>query len=522
MGPRAAAESESSQSVAEGFPQLRFAGIAYRLRKSLLAVTAFASLGGALLATSAAVEGHPYAGLFIGQDGRVQRVSATGFAWRDGVRPGQVVLSTGDADSETGWTLVVDGPSGPITTREAPALEALRGMLPFALLALAAGCLSVGFVRLNRSWSLPCASLAFAGASLPLFVANQPTTPAILFLSAAVPAIALSARLRTRPTLAAVVAIGSAVLLVAWAVTFEQGLATDDLEAGRRALALGGTGILMADRAVQRRPTRVTRTQALWLVLAAAVLVGGLALVYFAVFPAPIAIAIVLALLAVPSIRSVVGRRIEMALLSDLREQVAADVAEEERGRLARELHDAPLQELSAVIRKLELVPEAGPETESLRSIADQLRDVAVDLRPPMLDDIGLGAALDFLAQQAATPATRIDSEFVDNTRLDRANRPPAAVEFAIYRIAHEAVTNALQHAGASAISIEGAISPSAIDLAVEDDGVGIDTDAGHRASRRGRLGIASMRRRAQGIGAELNVGPSGRHGTRVSVAWRS
>ena len=274
-----------------------------------------------------------------------------------------------------------------------------------------------------------------------------------------------------------------------------------------------------------RRPSRVERTQALWVVLALVVVAGGLALIYFAVFPAPfIAIAIVLALLVVQPIRAVVGRRIELALMSDLRQQVSADIAEEERGRLARELHDAPLQELSAVIRRLEFVPEARAEASSLQAVADQLRGVAIDLRPPMLDDIGLGAAIDFLAEQVTTPGTLVIADLEDDTGLDRESRPPAAVEFAVYRIVREAVTNALSHAQATSVEIGGRIAKGGIELSVLDDGVGISNGAGPRASGRGRIGLSSMRRRAQGIGAELAV--EARHGatsgTRMSVRWRA
>jgi signal transduction histidine kinase len=213
----------------------------------------------------------------------------------------------------------------------------------------------------------------------------------------------------------------------------------------------------------------------------------------------------------------------ELALMSDLRQQVAADVAEEERGRLARELHDAPLQELSAVIRRLELVPGAAAEATSLQAVADQLRGVAIDLRPPMLDDIGLGAALDFLAEQVSTPGVLVTADLVDEMSLDHDSRPPSAVEAAIYRIVREAVTNALHHAHAGSINISGHIEKRRIDLVVEDDGVGIGREAGRRASGRGRFGLASMRRRAQAIGAELAVEPrsDGTSGTHVSVRWR-
>ena len=94
----------------------------------------------------------------------------------------------------------------------------------------------------------------------------------------------------------------------------------------------------------------------------------------------------------------------------------------------------------------------------------------------------------------------------------------------AVYRIVREAVSNALQHAHATSITIIGRIDSDGIDLDVEDDGIGIAHEAGSRASGRGRLGLASMRRRAQAIGAELSVEPRKPPavGTQVTVRWRA
>jgi signal transduction histidine kinase len=501
------------------------AATAYRLRRTALAIVALVGFLSAITATTAAIEGHPDAGVVIDKFRRIVSVSTTGFAWRDGIRPNQIVVRRSDADSATGWELFVIGASGPVQSREAPVLEALRGSLPFSIVGLAGGCLALAFLRLNRSWVLPSACLALAGASVPLLLANQPSTATVLALSAAVPAIGVAARFGHQRALAAAILIGSVALVVAWYVAFLAGSGADALEPARRLVALGGTGILMTDRAMQRRPGSVTRLQTFSIAAAAAVVVGGLALVYFGGVPAPaIAIAIVLMLLAAQPLWGTVGRRLELALLSDLRQQVAADVAEEERGRLARELHDAPLQELSAVIRRLELVPGAQEATASLHAIADQLRGVAVDLRPPMLDDIGLASALDFLAEQVTTPGTVVTASIVDTCGLERARRPPEAVEFALYRIVREATANALRHAHAHEVHLEGRIAPDAVDVAVIDDGIGLEADTSSRADGRGRLGISSMRRRAQAIGAELafDLGHADGPGARISVTWRA
>jgi Histidine kinase. len=407
----------SSQRRGKGFPQLKGAPEAHRLRRAALAGAALAAFLTAIVATTAAVEGHADAGVVIDESDHVESISPTGFAWRDGIRPGQRVIARSRGASAEGWSLVTEGPDGPITSREAPVLEALRQTLPFALVGLGAGCLGIAFLRLNRAWVLPSAALALAAASVPLFLANQGLSWLVLASAAAVPVLGLVYRVRRFRTVALALGVGATGLIAIWAFAYVNGAAVDQLEQARRSIALGATGLLMVDRAMHNRPARLTTRQAVGVLGAALVVTAGLALLYFAAFPIPvIAIAIVLGLLAVQPLRSVVGRRLELALMADLRHHVAADVAEEERGRLARELHDAPLQELAAVIRRLELVPEARRETSSLLAIAEQLRSVAVNLRPPMLDDIGLGAAIDFLADQVRTPGVPVGVEIEDLT----------------------------------------------------------------------------------------------------------
>jgi Signal transduction histidine kinase len=485
-------------------------------------LTAF---GIAVTATTVAFEGHADAGVVVDSSGRVASVSTTGFAWRDGVRPGQLVLATSKADAVEGWSIETQGPDGPVISREKPIVEALRNALPFGLLGLACGCLGLVFLRGNRDWVLPATCLALVGSSVPLLLANDPLSAPTLFLAAFAPGSWASWRLRRQPLAAAIVAAGCGAVLVLWATAHFSGANDSAIDQVRRVVALGGTGLLMADRAVQSRALRlghISPLQLVWILVAGAVVAIGLALIYFAIFPAPIvAVVVVLGLLVARPVRSMVGRRLEMALMADLRAYVAADVAEEERGRLARELHDAPLQELSAVIRRLELVPDARAETASLHAVADELRSLAIELRPPMLDDLGLGAALDFLAEQSTSGEVNVIPEIDDSTGLEPGSRPPPAVELAMYRIAREAVTNALHHAAATAVRISANIDKAAIDLRISDDGTGLSRDATRRASGRGRLGVSSMRRRAQAIGAELTIDGAS-PGTRISVTWRA
>jgi signal transduction histidine kinase len=248
--------------------------------------------------------------------------------------------------------------------------------------------------------------------------------------------------------------------------------------------------------------------------------VAALAIVYLAT-PAPLAAVLgLVALLGVPPLWSLVGPRIERALMADLRELAAADAAEEERARIARELHDVTLQGLSAAIRRLELVPQARPEADSLRAIADELRAVTIELRPPMLDDLGLGATLDYLAEQASGTDVVVGTTIADETGIDVGSRPPAAVELALYRIAQEALTNALRHARAREVRITARIARRSIEMEVADDGIGLRPEVQRRAVTQGRLGLPSMRRRARAIGGDLSIDGTPQ-GTTVTVTWR-
>jgi two-component system sensor histidine kinase DegS len=222
-----------------------------------------------------------------------------------------------------------------------------------------------------------------------------------------------------------------------------------------------------------------------------------------------------------PSSRRRIGRPIEAALLGDVREQAAAEAAEHERARLARELHDVPLQELAAVIRRLEIVPGTEAESENLRALAGHLRNVATELRPPVLDDLGLPAAIDFLAEESSSPAMAVRAEVMDDTGFGADRRPPSEVELAMFRIASEAVGNAVRHSGGSEVRVRASVARDRVEIVVNDDGAGMAAGTARDAGKRKRLGLASMRRRAQAIDAELSIDGSS-HGTQVRVVWQA
>jgi two-component system sensor histidine kinase UhpB len=106
-----------------------------------------------------------------------------------------------------------------------------------------------------------------------------------------------------------------------------------------------------------------------------------------------------------------------------------------------------------------------------------------------------------------------------DTTGFEAGRRPPEDVELAIYRIAQEAVLNAVRHARPTGVLITGSINPDGVDVRITDDGTGLTPVRLKAASVKGRMGLASIRRRAQAIGAELSI--DGREGgTVIRVQW--
>jgi hypothetical protein len=232
-----------------------------------------------------------------------------------------------------------------------------------------------------------------------------------------------------------------------------------------------------------------------------------------------VAVAILVVAFGLPSVR----RRLlpSETVFDDVRTQGAIEGAEAERARVARDLHDVPLQELAAVIRRVEVLEGAEREVADLRAIAEHLREVAIDLRPPVLDDLGLPAALEFLAEQLTRPDLVIELRLEASTGLARALRPPAEVELAVYRIVAEAVANAARHSGGSIVRVEGEVSARNIELAVQDNGRPTSTREAGPSSRLPHLGVSIMKQRAAAIDADLLVDPRPT-GMLVRLAWQA
>jgi len=192
---------------------------------------------------------------------------------------------------------------------------------------------------------------------------------------------------------------------------------------------------------------------------------------------------------------------------------------EAERQRIGRELHDNAGQILAAAMLKLELFerqlaagatprPSLVPVRLLLEQTLSQLRAAIYDLRPTMLDDLGLAAALRwYVTARTERPGLEVVMRLDDGVR-----RLPPTVEIAIYRVGQEALANVVKHAAASRVEIGLEIKPGFAVLTILDNGKGFDpTEA------RGRgLGLRSMRERVAQLGGRLNIVTGPGEGTRV------
>jgi len=209
------------------------------------------------------------------------------------------------------------------------------------------------------------------------------------------------------------------------------------------------------------------------------------------------------------------GPLVGMAKRTQLQRDLAVAAAETERARLAADLHDDALQQLTVLVRTLDEAGQTDAAAEA-REVATKLRSVVGDLRLPILDDLGAGAALEWLVE-------RIEPLAGGPVKLERTDtsRPPANVELAVFRVAQEALNNAVRH-GRAPIAVRYDVNADGrVTLAVDDAGTGIDDQAAEEAPRQGHFGLANMQQRAEQIGALLDVRPWPAGGTRVAFEWR-
>jgi two-component system, NarL family, sensor histidine kinase UhpB len=218
--------------------------------------------------------------------------------------------------------------------------------------------------------------------------------------------------------------------------------------------------------------------------------------------------------------------RIELAFLRMMRrleaERLRAGSAalraqEQERARVARELHDEVNQSLTGLLLRLEAVretapPELEPEIARTKELANQamreLLTLARQLRPTALDDLGLVAAVagqvEGIKRSGFAANLRVEGEFAD---LED------DVQLVVYRVAQEALTNATRHSGAERVDVGLLRSKAGVSLEVADDGRGFAFEQSESG-----LGIGGMRERALLVGGDLTIESRPGHGTTVRL----
>ncbi len=180
---------------------------------------------------------------------------------------------------------------------------------------------------------------------------------------------------------------------------------------------------------------------------------------------------------------------------------------EEERRRISRELHDDTAQVLVAIGRRLDrlaknLTGEPRAFAEDVRSdlnaAIESVRRFARNLRPSVLDDLGLLPALEWLSAQARTPA-RLEVQ-------GQERRLPPATELTVFRLVQEALTNVDKHAGAQSAAVRIVFQEVDVAVTVSDDGAGFDVDGAGELARQGHLGLMGLRERVALAGGVLDV----------------
>jgi signal transduction histidine kinase len=181
---------------------------------------------------------------------------------------------------------------------------------------------------------------------------------------------------------------------------------------------------------------------------------------------------------------------------------------EAERARIAAGIHDGALQAIAAVSIRLQLLRRRfdGDTSalidrllSSVQAASDDLRRLLFDLRPAVLDHEGLGPALEAHLEDTCAP---LDVAFAVYERLDTAIPPEARLT--LFRIAQQAIANALAHAGPDRIEVTLARDGEEVEVTVVDDGVGFEPRAS--VPRPGHLGLVTMRERAESAGGRVEV----------------
>ena len=201
--------------------------------------------------------------------------------------------------------------------------------------------------------------------------------------------------------------------------------------------------------------------------------------------------------------------------------QMSIEASERERHRWARELHDETLQELGALRVLLDASGEeeglpAGARTVAMEHVDRGIRNLQgliTELRPSVLDELGVGPAIESLARRSSERfGVEIDTDVdIADEQESAPSRLPPEMEATIYRLVQESANNAIKHADPTRISVTVSRNPEAVEVSVADDGNGFDPQTAERS-----FGLVGMQERVALAGGRLEIESTPGTGTRV------
>jgi signal transduction histidine kinase len=199
------------------------------------------------------------------------------------------------------------------------------------------------------------------------------------------------------------------------------------------------------------------------------------------------------------------------------------DRYEQEKLRLAHDLHDSILNELASLLMRGDAPVFSPAFQQAFEALTERLREIVNDLRPPMLA-FGLKLGLEDFADNLMERNQDL-VEIVADIQADGDWRYPEVVENNLYRIVQEACENSLRYAHAKRVTIFGRPRQKEIDLRIEDDGIGFNPEISLKLDdmlAKKHFGLAGMYERANLIGAEISIDSKPNEGTRIRVIWKT
>ncbi|MDI6907366.1 MAG: histidine kinase [Thermoanaerobacterales bacterium] len=202
------------------------------------------------------------------------------------------------------------------------------------------------------------------------------------------------------------------------------------------------------------------------------------------------------------------------------------EAQEEERRRVAREIHDGPAQAMANIVMRADyctrlyqidpgkVVEELAALQQLVRSCLDEVRKIIFDLRPMALDDLGLVPALKrFLKQYEEQYGLAVEMVF-----FGQGERLEPAIEVALFRVIQEALNNVRKHAEASSVLVKVEVTPDIVNLLVRDNGRGFDVDAALGDAGRRGYGLTGMRERIALLKGQIKFRSAPGRGTNVII----